>query len=304
MTKKILIAEDDEALRLMICDVLENEGYETFGVSNGAEGLDFLGNQSVDLVLSDINMPLLNGFDFLKSVEELYPGIHRVLMTAYNVDDYMQLIQEYNIGNIVTKGLPFNTPELLLTCEQLLSRDIFGLHQHMKKDSTIQCDSIKSPEEIEKLSNHLAELYGNEANTRKLRTVLVELLTNALFYGAKDEKGADKANWEKDFKLNPAESIKVCHGFDGEKVGFSILDFGGKLDQKTILYWLNRQLTPGENGLPTGLFDTHGRGLYITRQYVDRLIVNVERTKKCECIILNYLENPPTTYKPVRINEI
>lgn len=304
MSKSILVAEDDAALRLLLGEVLENEGYQVFTAENGILALETLNNHHIDLIVSDINMPLMNGFELLSQVEETYPSIHRVLMTAYNVDDYMHLIQQHNIGNIVTKGLPFNTSELILVCQQLLNKNIFGLEPHLNAETTIHCESISSPDEIDILSARLTELYGKESNAQKLNTVLVELLTNALFYGAKDEDPTDKSTWDKEFTLDPEHRIRVCHGNDGQKTGFSISDNGGKLDQKTILYWLDRQLTRADNGLPQGVFDTHGRGLFITRQYVDRLIVNVEKGKQCECIILNYDTEPPTPFKPLRINEI
>ena len=302
--QKILIAEDDVALQFLLVNVMENEGYEVTAVQDGLRGLEALDQDTFDLVISDINMPFMNGFEFLGKVKEKFPKMHRIIMTAYNVDDYMSLVQEHNIGNIVTKGLPFNTSELILVCEHLLSRKIFGLKQYMEPDTTIVCDMIRTPDQIDKLSKKLTDIYGQEKNARKLNTVLLELLTNALFYGAKNENAENKADWDKDFILPLHQAIKVCHGRDSLKTGFSILDHGGKLDQKTILYWLDRQLTPGTNGLPQGIFDSHGRGLFIARQYVDRLIVNVERGVQCECIILNYSDEPPTTYKPVLINEI
>lgn len=304
MNKTILIAEDDEAIRLLLNEVLQNEGYTVFLAENGVEAINQLESTTVDLIISDINMPIMNGFELLSKVADLYPNTQRVLMTAYNVDDYMHLIQKHNIGNIVTKGLPFNTTELILVCEQIFSRQIFGLAPHLEPQTEILCSSIKHPDEINELSSKLTELYGKESNSQKLNTVLMELLTNALFYGAKDENPIDKSSWNKDFTLGEDQSIKVYHGRDDDKTGFSIVDNGGKLNQKTILYWLDRQLSTGENGLPQGIFDTHGRGLFITRQYVDRLIVNVEKGKRCEVIILNYTNTPPTPHKPLRINEI
>lgn len=304
MAQSILIAEDDEAIRILLKEVLQAEGYQVFTSSQGREALDILPNENIDLIISDINMPIMNGFELLETVANDYPDIQRILMTAYNVDDYMNLIQKYNIGNIVTKGLPFDTSELILTCEQLLNRNIFGLAPHLDEKAIITCDIIRTPEEIDELSERLTELYGNHTNAKKLHTVLMELLTNALFYGAKDEDPDNKAEWNKNFILPEKLAIKVCHGRDRCKTGFSIMDNGGKLDQKTILYWLDRQLTYGKNGMPQGVFDTHGRGLFIVRQFVDRLIVNVDKGTRCECIILNYDSEPPTQYKPLRINEI
>lgn len=301
---KILIVEDEESLRFLLQENLELEGYEVQTASNGDEGFEALQKSKFHMVISDINMPGMSGFDFLEKVKEHFAGIPFILMTAYNVDDYMELINSHKIGNIVTKGVPFNTEEFLLTVKQLLTRDIFGLDKHMEPNTRIDMTNIYSPPQIDEISNALALVYGTEQNFRKLRTVFVELLTNALFYGAKDEDGAAKDEWNTDFVLNPENAIRIYHAKDKYKIGIGIIDYGGKLDQETILYWMNRQISANEKGLPQGIFDSHGRGLFITRKYVDRFIINVEKGKRCECIILNYYDNPPTEFKPIRINEI
>lgn len=301
---RILIVEDDDALRELLMDILENEGYVTNCAPNGSAALEHLQENPADLVISDIQMPVMDGWEFIGILNEKYPQTQKMLITGQNIDEYMGLIHQYNIGNIITKGIPFNTSEVTLMAKQILSKEYFGLHNHMGSECYIEKILISSPEEIDELSNALALVYGSDQNARKLRTVLVELLTNALFYGAMNEKGDDKDNWNRRVKLEKMDAIEIHHGRDDSKIGFSIRDHGGKLTKKTILYWLNRQLSKNENGLPLGLFDTHGRGLFITRKYVDRLIVNVEKGKACECVILNYYKTPPGEFKSLSINEI
>jgi anti-sigma regulatory factor (Ser/Thr protein kinase) len=71
-----------------------------------------------------------------------------------------------------------------------------------------------------------------------------------------------------------------------------------------VLYWLHRQLAIDEAGLPLGIFDSHGRGFFIARQYIDRLIINIDRNKKTEIVIINYFSKVYHGFKPLYINEI
>lgn len=301
---RILIAEDDEALGFLVAEILTEDGYEAVLANDGIIALDFLQSQHFDMLISDIQMPRLDGFGLLADARKIQPHLQTILMTAYNTDEYMDLIQQQGVGNVLCKGVPFDPDELRTLVHQLFSGDIFGLHRHMHPDTPIEVNEITSPSDIDDISNKLSSHYGADDDIARIRTVLVELLTNAVFYGARNEDGEDKSQWETNFQLNPEESITVYHGQDKDKVGFAVVDHGGRLTKDTILYWLNRQITPGKTGLPDGIFDSHGRGLYIVRKYVDQLLINVEPGKRCECITLNFFNPPPRKHKPIHIIEL
>jgi CheY-like chemotaxis protein len=301
---RILIAEDDQALRLLLAEILLSEGYYVITAKDGEDALAILKTTPCQMLITDIQMPRRDGFSLLKEVEIHFPAIQRIVLTAFNADEYMDLIQTQGIGNVLIKSVPFDSAELLLLVQQLATQDIFGLEKHLAPTTLIQSVQIRRSQEIEDLSIMLSSIYGESNNSSKLRTVLVELLTNAVFYGARNEKGDDKSQWRKDFVLEESEAITVFHGQDQEKIGFGIVDRGGRLSKDTILYWLNRQITPTPTGLPAGLFDSHGRGLFIVRKSVDRLQVHVEPGKRCECIILNYKKPMPGKFKPLRIIEL
>ena len=303
-TYSILIAEDDPALRPLLMEVLLSEGYQVTIAQDGEEALERLRQASFHMLITDIQMPRRDGFSLLQEVDRDFPHMQRIVLTAFNADEYMDLIQNQNVGNVLIKSVPFNTEELVLLVHQLATQDIFGLDRHMLLGTRIRSATIRRSQEIEELSELLSNLYGGSNNSSLLRTVLVELLTNAVFYGARKEKGEDKSQWRKDFVLSIDEAISVQHAEDSEKIGFSIVDKGGHLNKKTILYWLNRQITPAQNGLPAGLFDSHGRGLFIVRKSVDQLQIHVDPGRRCECIIINYKKPLSRRFKPIRIIEI
>ena len=67
---KILIAEDDAELRQLFSRVLTKNGYNVKGVSNGREALDCMENDFFDLIISDIMMPEVDGYEFVRLLRE------------------------------------------------------------------------------------------------------------------------------------------------------------------------------------------------------------------------------------------
>jgi CheY-like chemotaxis protein len=84
---RIMIIEDDEEMRSLLKDFLEEEGLETDSVNNGADALGKLSKDHVDLILTDIRMPGLTGLDILPRIRRLNPKTPIIVMTAYGSDD-------------------------------------------------------------------------------------------------------------------------------------------------------------------------------------------------------------------------
>jgi CheY-like chemotaxis protein len=301
---KILVVDDEAPIRDMLSDALRIFGYDADTAPDGPSALEKLRTTRFDMILSDINMPHMTGFELLRKVESLYPEIKRVLMTAYNLDDYMRMVRDHNVGNVITKTVPLNFKEIREILNSLLNNAIFGLGQYMLEPHSVRTFKLTEPSQIDEISESLSEHYSGTPTHNKFKVVLIELMTNALFYGARNEAGDKKQEWVKDFRLPENEAVIVTACLDKEKLGVSVLDGGGKLDKHTVLYWLDRQTTHDENGLPMGIFDYHGRGFFITRKYVDRFIINIEKGKRCECCIFNYFEEKYAGNKPLIINEI
>lgn len=79
----VLVVEDDETLREALCDTILYGGYSVFSACNGIEALDILTNQSVDLVISDVQMDGMDGHELLREVKLLRPELPFVLVTAH-----------------------------------------------------------------------------------------------------------------------------------------------------------------------------------------------------------------------------
>ncbi|MBN1757287.1 MAG: response regulator [Chitinispirillaceae bacterium] len=302
---KLLVVDDELEIRSLIVEYLHDiEGYAVFQASDAAAALELLEQQQVDLVLSDINMPGMKGFDLLKEIRNRYPDIKRILITAYNVEDYLELALKYDIGNIFVKTIPFNFEELSTVLTNLLANDIFGLDRYFTAPTDRMKIKINSSRKLEQHAGQLVSFVGEISYAKKLELVITELLTNAIFYGIRRESAEKKDLWVHDFTLPDDQAVDVDVARDDDKFAISISDVGGRLQKKDVLYWLNRQIAHDADGLPLGLFDSHGRGLFITRKYIDRLIINIDKTHRTEMIIMNYYRNTYLGYKPLYINEL
>lgn len=302
---RLLVVDDEVEIRSLIVDFLrEIEGYTVFEAEDAVSALARMETEQFDLVLSDINMPGMKGFDLLREVREKYPATKRVLITAYNVEDYLELALKYDVGNIFVKTAPFNFDELSTVLSNLLSNNIFGLDSYFGATASFDRFKIASSRALEQHAERVVSFIGDIPLVKRIELVVVEILTNAIFYGVRKESADNKERWEHDFDLPEQEAVAITVAKDSEKFAISITDNGGRLKKSDVLYWLNRQSTQDAHGMPLGLFDSHGRGLFIARKYIDRLIVNIDQAHRTEIIVINYFNNQYIGYKPLYINEL
>lgn len=117
---KILLVEDDNDLNRFVSSSLRNAGYEVFSAHNGAEALLQTENTKYDLILTDIMMPEMNGFELAENIRTTDKALPIVFMSAK--DDKPSKMLGYNIGidEYITK--PFDIDILLMTIKAILRR--------------------------------------------------------------------------------------------------------------------------------------------------------------------------------------
>ena len=109
-TKRILVVDDEENARLGLSKLLSNEGFLVDSVSNGYEALNYLRQQEVNLIVTDINMPEMNGITFLKELNKNFPNSNVIMITAYGgVESY---IEAMNLGAFEYINKPVKIDEL------------------------------------------------------------------------------------------------------------------------------------------------------------------------------------------------
>lgn len=112
----VMVVDDELMMRKLVEKVLIRDGFQVVLAKDGEEALRILAERRVEIIISDIKMPRLNGFELLRSVKQQYPNIAVIMMTAYgdtySVKDALLLgADEY-----VTK--PFQSHEIALIVER------------------------------------------------------------------------------------------------------------------------------------------------------------------------------------------
>lgn len=117
---KILVCEDDRALNKLVCGYLGDQGYDITSCQNGEEGLDALEKSTYDLIITDIMMPKLDGFELAESVRITDKTTPIVFMSAK--DDKPSKMYGYKLGidDYITK--PFDIDELVMKVNAILRR--------------------------------------------------------------------------------------------------------------------------------------------------------------------------------------
>ena len=91
--KRILVVDDEENARVALSKILTHDGYDVSSAGNGLEALNFLRNNAVELIITDLNMPEMNGLAFLRELKRSYPSSKVIMITAYGeVESYLEAI--------------------------------------------------------------------------------------------------------------------------------------------------------------------------------------------------------------------
>ena len=117
---KILIVEDDRDLNRSVCTFLNNSGYEAVGCLSADEAYDAMYNTVFDLIVSDIMMPGIDGYEFARSVRSINETIPMLFMTAR--DDIASKQRSFRIGVDDYMVKPIDFDELFLRIGALLRR--------------------------------------------------------------------------------------------------------------------------------------------------------------------------------------
>lgn len=117
---RILVVEDEEQIRKLVKLNLELEGYEVVTVDNGRKALDIIEGQHFDLILLDIMLPEVDGFQICQKVRLNNSKVGIIMLSAKDTSQDRVMGLKYGADDYLTK--PFNLEELLLRVSGLLKR--------------------------------------------------------------------------------------------------------------------------------------------------------------------------------------
>ena len=138
---KILIAEDDVELRQLFQHVLMKNGYMVKGVSDGQEALEALAAEYFDVIISDIMMPRVDGYELARTIREGGNQIPILMITAKDAFDDMRMGFVSGTDDYMVK--PVNVNEMVLRVSALLRRaQMINERRQYIGNTTLECDSL------------------------------------------------------------------------------------------------------------------------------------------------------------------
>lgn len=138
---RILIVEDDAELRQLFQHILIKNGYDVAGVSDGKQAMDALAADYFDLIISDIMMPVMDGYELVRSIRESGVNIPVMMITAKDAFDDMRMGFLSGTDDYMVK--PVNVNEMVLRVGALLRRaQMISERRQVIGGTTLECDSL------------------------------------------------------------------------------------------------------------------------------------------------------------------
>lgn len=144
---KILIAEDDRELRRLFAHVLIKNGYAVREVSDGKEALCATESDYFDLIISDIMMPVMDGYEFVRTLRESGNNTPVMMITAKDAFDDMRL--GFLLGSDDYMIKPVNVNEMVIRVQALLRRaQMISERRQTLGETVLECDTftVQSPD--------------------------------------------------------------------------------------------------------------------------------------------------------------
>ncbi|GAB4439136.1 MAG: sigma-54 dependent transcriptional regulator [bacterium] len=117
---KVLVVDDEKGMRDLLSKVLRKEGYQVFVAQDGEEGLDIIKNNALDIVIADLDMPVMNGIEMIKHAKEFDPNLTIIIITAYASIE--SAVEALKLGAYDYLIKPFNIEEVKLTIKKAFER--------------------------------------------------------------------------------------------------------------------------------------------------------------------------------------
>jgi DNA-binding NtrC family response regulator len=120
MKKKptILLTDDNKEFTQNVSDILELKGYKVRIANDGFEALEIIKTSTVDLILMDIKMPVMNGVETFKKIKSINPEVPVIMLTAYALEELIQ--ESLQEGAFACLKKPLDFDELFITIEQAI----------------------------------------------------------------------------------------------------------------------------------------------------------------------------------------
>jgi len=119
--KSVLVVDDEPGMRELVKHLLINAGYHVLEASNGKHAMEFLKNESPDLVITDIIMEEMDGVEIIMEIRENYPDIKIIAMSGgskISSEDYLESAADLGADRVFAK--PFALSDMLTAIKELI----------------------------------------------------------------------------------------------------------------------------------------------------------------------------------------
>lgn len=154
--KKILVVDDEKFIRTGISLILEDtfkEQVEVIQAKNGKEAIEIIESREFDIIISDINMPFINGIDLIKEIRKSNQDVEVIVISGYDEFEYARQCMKYGVKNYLLK--PINDEELI---------DIVSVSIGKNKDVPEEEDNKLEDIYIEKAREYIETHYFKDIN--------------------------------------------------------------------------------------------------------------------------------------------
>ena len=273
---RILIVEDSPTQALEIQYLLEDAGFETDIVTNGREALEAIGRGVPDLVLTDLQMPELDGLRLVDAVRSRHPLIPVVLMTGLGSEEVAAEALRRGASGYVPKRR-FGR-DLISTLAKILEISAAGRTAGRVVEGWVRCRFefvlANDATRVSRLVNHLTEnltrmQMTDETGTIRVGVALTEALLNAIYHGnlevSSDLKEQDDHSFEELARARRRQlpyrdrKVYLSEIETADAVTYVVRDEGPGFNPETLL-------DPAD---PANLERTVGRGLLLIRTFMD-----------------------------------
>ena len=158
---KVWIADDDEAIRMVLEEGLKSAGLKIVTFADGESLIDALNEDKPDLIISDIKMPGMHGYDLLKHIKNNYDKLPVIIMTAFT--DMQAAIDSYGGGAFEYIPNPFDLEEAIITVKKALEE-----HKEAKPKKVSKSEIIGSAPSMQIVFRSIGKLANTNA------TVLIQ----------------------------------------------------------------------------------------------------------------------------------
>ncbi len=176
----LLIVDDEKNIREGLCELLKIEGYSVYSASNGKEALSILNSEDIDLVVTDLKMPIMSGEELLKVLANSFPTLPVIVLTGHGTVENAVAAMRNGAYDFLTK--PLNLDRLTLLVKRAMEQKKL-LNRHKELEAELETLSLK---------NSYKKMIGKSSQMKKIMEVIEQVANTKASVLITGESGVGK----------------------------------------------------------------------------------------------------------------